>query len=69
VSDQDLVLAAVEEAYRALYIDPGSRRNAEAAINVLFFLLDPRATLLLLNAQVSDSHSSRITSKAADSAG
>jgi len=41
VSDQDLVLDAVEEAQRILaeHIEPGSRRNPEATINVLLFLL------------------------------
>jgi hypothetical protein len=44
VSDQDLLLDAVEEAQRVLaeYVDPGSRRNADATINMLMFLLGRR---------------------------
>jgi hypothetical protein len=44
VSDQDLLLDAVEDAQRILaeYVNPSSGRSAEAAINMLLFLLDRR---------------------------
>jgi len=44
VSDQDLISRAIEDAQRVLaqHIEPGSRRNAEATINMLLFLLDRR---------------------------
>ncbi len=44
MSDQDLISRAIEDAQRVLaqHIEPGSRRNAEATINMLLFLLDRR---------------------------
>ena len=44
MSDQDLVLDAIEDAQRILaeYIEPTSRRNPEATIHMLLFLLDRR---------------------------
>jgi hypothetical protein len=44
MSDQDLVLDAIEDAQRILaeYIEPASRRNPEATIHMLLFLLDRR---------------------------
>ena len=43
MSDRDLVLDAIEEAQRILaeHIEP-ERRNPEATINMLLFLLDRR---------------------------
>ena len=42
MSDQDLVLDAVEEARRVLveYAQAGPRRNPDETINMLLFLLD-----------------------------
>jgi hypothetical protein len=42
VSDQDLLLDAIEDAPRILveHIESDSRRNPEATINMLLFLLD-----------------------------
>ena len=44
MSDQNLVLDALEEAQRILaeHIEPTSRRNPEATINMLLFLLGRR---------------------------
>jgi hypothetical protein len=44
VSDQDLVLDAIEDAQRILaeYVEPTSRRNPEVTINMLLSLLDRR---------------------------
>jgi hypothetical protein len=42
VSDQDLILDAIEDARRILaeYIEPASRRNPEITLGMLLFLLD-----------------------------
>jgi hypothetical protein len=44
VSDQDLVLDAVQEAQRILaeYAEAGPRRNPDETINMLLYLLDRR---------------------------
>jgi len=44
VSDQDLVLDAIEDAQRILaeHIEPTTRRSPKTTINMLLFLLDRR---------------------------
>ena len=44
MSDQELILDAIEDAQRILgeHIEPTSRRNPETTINMLLFLLDRR---------------------------
>jgi hypothetical protein len=59
VSDQDLVLAAVEEAHRALSTSIQAQGGTQRPPSTCFFSCWTGATLWLLNAQVNDSHSSR----------
>jgi hypothetical protein len=51
MSDQDLVLDAVEEAQRILaeYVQPGPRRNPDETINMLLFVLDRRDVIAAIN--------------------
>ncbi len=44
MSDQDLILDAIEDAQMILaeHIEPGSHRTPEATIHMLLFLLDRR---------------------------
>ncbi len=42
MSDQDLILDAIEDAHRILaeYIEPATRRNPEITLSMLWFLLE-----------------------------
>ena len=50
VSDQDFILDAIEDAQRILAepVQPNSRRNPEATVNRLLFLLDRRDVVAAL---------------------
>jgi hypothetical protein len=51
ISDQDLVLDAIQEAQRLLaeYVAPGPRRNPDETINMLLFLLDQGDVVAAVN--------------------
>jgi hypothetical protein len=51
MSDQDLVLDAIEEAQRLMaeYVAPGPRRNPDETINMLLFLFDQGDVVAAVN--------------------